>query len=52
MVIDTACSSALVGMHLATQALAAGEITAALVGGVSLLKAASRACRCLNNAIS
>ncbi len=37
MVIDTACSSALVGLHLATQALAAGEIGAAIVGGVSLL---------------
>lgn len=37
MVIDTACSSALVGMSLAAQALRTGEISAAVVGGVSLL---------------
>jgi len=37
LVIDTACSSALVGMNMAVQALKAGEIEAAVVGGVSLL---------------
>jgi acyl transferase domain-containing protein/acyl carrier protein/NAD(P)-dependent dehydrogenase (short-subunit alcohol dehydrogenase family) len=37
LVVDTACSSALVGMHMAIQALRSGEIDAALVGGVSLL---------------
>ncbi|MCG1043598.1 polyketide synthase dehydratase domain-containing protein [Mycetohabitans sp. B8] len=37
LVIDTACSSALVGMQLASQALRAGEITAAIVGGIHLL---------------
>jgi len=37
MVIDTACSSALVGMSMAAQALRSGEISAAVVGGVSLL---------------
>ncbi|WPQ61780.1 SDR family NAD(P)-dependent oxidoreductase [Chitinophaga sancti] len=37
MVVDTACSSALVGMNLAVQALQSGEITAAMVGGVGLL---------------
>ncbi|MGY2288358.1 beta-ketoacyl synthase N-terminal-like domain-containing protein [Pseudomonas sp. SDO528_S397] len=36
MVIDTACSSALVGMSMAVQALRSGEISAAVVGGVSL----------------
>lgn len=35
--VDTACSSALVAMHSAVLALAAGEIDAAVVGGVSLL---------------
>ncbi|MBN6545199.1 SDR family NAD(P)-dependent oxidoreductase, partial [Actinacidiphila bryophytorum] len=34
--IDTACSSSLVAAHLAGQALAAGEIDMALIGGVSL----------------
>ncbi len=37
LVVDTACSSALVGMHMALQALVSGEVEAALVGGVSLL---------------
>lgn len=37
LVIDTACSSALVGMNMAVQALTSGEIDAAVVGGVSLL---------------
>jgi acyl transferase domain-containing protein len=37
LVIDTACSSALVGMNMAVQALNSGEIEAAVVGGVSLL---------------
>ena len=38
LVLDTACSSALVGMHMAIYALTGGEIESALVGGVSLLK--------------
>ncbi|WMJ02938.1 beta-ketoacyl synthase N-terminal-like domain-containing protein [Pseudomonas chlororaphis subsp. aurantiaca] len=37
LLIDTACSSALVGMGMAVQALRSGEISAAVVGGVSLL---------------
>ncbi len=37
LVVDTACSSALVGMNLAIKDLVAGEIESALVGGVSLL---------------
>ncbi|PXX69496.1 Phosphopantetheine attachment site [Pseudomonas sp. LAMO17WK12:I10] len=37
LLIDTACSSALVGMGMAVQALRSGEIDAAVVGGVSLL---------------
>ncbi|MET0265497.1 MAG: beta-ketoacyl synthase N-terminal-like domain-containing protein, partial [Duganella sp.] len=37
LVLDTACSSALVAMHMALRALQGGEISAALVGGVSLL---------------
>lgn len=37
LVVDTACSSALVGMNLAIQALRGGEIDSAVVGGVSLL---------------
>ncbi|WP_420809056.1 SDR family NAD(P)-dependent oxidoreductase [Amycolatopsis suaedae] len=35
--VDTACSSALVSMHLAAQALRAGECSLALAGGVSVL---------------
>jgi acyl transferase domain-containing protein/acyl carrier protein len=38
LVIDTACSSALVAMDLAARALRSGDIDAALVGGVNLLE--------------
>ncbi|MET0333893.1 MAG: beta-ketoacyl synthase N-terminal-like domain-containing protein, partial [Rhizobacter sp.] len=38
LVVDTACSSALVAMNLAMQALHCGEISAAVVGGVNLLE--------------
>ncbi|MBT2575230.1 amino acid adenylation domain-containing protein [Bacillus sp. ISL-51] len=38
LVLDTACSSALVGMNMAVQALLTGEIKAAVVGGVSLFE--------------
>nr|WP_269822512.1 beta-ketoacyl synthase N-terminal-like domain-containing protein [Dictyobacter vulcani] len=37
VVVDTACSSALVGLNMAIQALRSGEIEAAVVGGVSVL---------------
>jgi polyketide synthase PksJ/polyketide synthase PksN len=37
LVVDTACSSALVALNMAGQALRSGEIGAALVGGVSVL---------------
>ncbi|MFN0222437.1 MULTISPECIES: beta-ketoacyl synthase N-terminal-like domain-containing protein [Paenibacillus] len=37
LVLDTACSSALVSLNVAIQALRSGEVGCAMVGGVSLL---------------
>ncbi len=37
MTIDTACSSALVALHLAAQALRSGECSLALAGGVTIM---------------
>ncbi|CAN3978269.1 SDR family NAD(P)-dependent oxidoreductase [Kitasatospora purpeofusca] len=37
LVVETGCSSALVAAHLAAQALRAGEVDAAIIGGVALM---------------
>lgn len=37
MALDTGCSSVIVGLQLATQALQAGDIDLALVGGINLI---------------
>ncbi|MCP2251336.1 amino acid adenylation domain-containing protein [Prauserella aidingensis] len=41
IVVDTACSSALVALNIAAQALRSGELEAAVVGGVTLIEGAA-----------